>query len=44
MNWNSCSGGSAPCDPNTNLNCATTLYKASGNNWKAWNSHTACGC
>ena len=21
MNWSSCSGGKAPCDPSTNLNC-----------------------
>ncbi len=27
MNWASCSGGSAPCDPNTNLACAKKVYQ-----------------
>ncbi len=27
MNWSSCSGGSAPCDPNANLACAIKVYQ-----------------
>ena len=29
-NWNSCSGGKAPCDPSTNLNCAKKVYAWGG--------------
>ena len=36
VNWNACSGGSAPCDPNTNLACAVKVYQNGGNTWKAW--------
>ena len=34
MNWASCSGGKAPCDPNTNLNCAKKVFGWGGNTWK----------
>lgn len=27
QNWNSCSGGSPPCDPSTNLGCAIDVWQ-----------------
>ena len=44
VNWGSCSGGKAPCDPNTNLNCAIKVYQWGGNSWKLWSTHSGCGC
>eukprot|EP01084_Bolivina_argentea_P172887 299447_1 len=44
MNWASCSGGKAPCNPNTNLECAKDVYKWGGNTWKLWSTCTVCGC
>lgn len=43
-NWASCSGGKAPCDIQTNLNCAIKVYQWGGNTWKFWSTHSACGC
>jgi len=43
-NWNSCSGGKAPCDPSTNLNCAKKVYAWGGNTWKLWSTCSKCGC
>ena len=43
-NWNSCSGGSAPCDPSSNLNCAKKVYQWGGNTWKLWSTCSKCGC
>jgi hypothetical protein len=43
-NWGSCSGGKAPCDPNTNLNCAKKVYQWGGNTWKLWSTCSKCGC
>ena len=43
-NWGQCSGGAAPCDPNTNLNCAIKVYQWGGNTWNLWSTHTGCGC
>jgi len=43
-NWNSCSSGKAPCDPNTNLNCAKKVYAWGGNTWKLWSTCSKCGC
>eukprot|EP01006_Ploeotia_vitrea_P014773 TRINITY_DN40463_c0_g1_i1.p1 TRINITY_DN40463_c0_g1~~TRINITY_DN40463_c0_g1_i1.p1 ORF type:complete len:151 (+),score=1.99 TRINITY_DN40463_c0_g1_i1:39-491(+) len=43
-NWGSCSGGKAPCDPSTNLNCAKKVYQWGGNTWKFWSTCGACGC
>ena len=40
MNWASCSGGSAPCDPSTNLNCAIKVYNWGGRTWRLWST---CG-
>ena len=44
MNWASCSGGKAPCDLNTNLNCAKMVYGWGGNTWKLWSTCSQCGC
>lgn len=44
VNWGGCNGGKAPCDPNQNLNCAIKVYQGSGNSWKPWSTHSACGC
>eukprot|EP01039_Chlorochromonas_danica_P001183 gene1183-1292_t len=44
MNWASCSGGGAPCDPSTNLNCARMVYQWGGNTWKLWSTCSKCGC
>jgi len=44
FNWDSCSGGSAPCDPNVNLQCAIKLYKEARNTWKRWSTCGKCGC
>lgn len=44
INWGGCSGGKAPCDPTQNLNCAIKVYQGSGNSWRPWSTHTACGC
>ncbi len=43
VNWG-CNGGSPPCDPTKNLNCAIGVYKNAGNSWRPWSTHTACGC
>ena len=42
--WPSCSGGSPPCNPTTNRNCAIAIYKAAGNRWNPWPSASKCGC
>eukprot|EP00484_Ammonia_sp_Unknown_P007138 CAMPEP_0197055522 /NCGR_PEP_ID=MMETSP1384-20130603/67272_1 /TAXON_ID=29189 /ORGANISM="Ammonia sp." /LENGTH=153 /DNA_ID=CAMNT_0042489133 /DNA_START=85 /DNA_END=543 /DNA_ORIENTATION=- len=33
VNWDSCSGGSPPCDAAANLQCAIDVYKWGGNTW-----------
>jgi len=38
FNWASCSGGKAPCDPNTNLACAKAVYGWGGKTWKLWST------
>ncbi len=43
-NWNACSGGHAPCDVDSNLQCAIKVYQWGGNTFKFWSTHTACGC
>ena len=30
MNWSSCSGGNAPCDTSSNLNCAIKVFQWGG--------------
>ena len=43
MNWSQCSGGSAPCDGNSNLECAKKVFAWGGNTWKLWATCGACG-
>ncbi len=43
MNWNSCSGGAAPCDVETNLKCAIDVYRWGGNTFKLWSTCHVCG-
>ena len=43
QNWASCSGGSPPCDPDTNLGCAEKVYGWGGNTWKLWSTCHVCG-
>ena len=43
MNWGSCSGGRAPCDPASNLACAKKTFAWGGNTWKLWSSCSKCG-
>lgn len=43
-NWASCSSGHAPCDVDSNLQCAIKVYQWGGNTFKFWSTHTACGC
>ena len=43
MNWASCSGGSAPCDASSNLNCAIKVFGWGGNTWKLWSTCGQCG-
>ena len=43
MNWNSCSGGNAPCDVATNLQCAIDVYRWGGNSFKLWSTCHVCG-
>jgi len=42
QNWNSCSGGKPPCDPNTNLQCAIKVFGWGGNTFKLWSTCHAC--
>ena len=44
INWNSCNGGSAPCTPQANLNCAKKVFNWGGNTWKYWATCGKCGC
>ena len=44
INWNACAGGGAPCDLNTNRNCAIQVWKWGGNTWRLWSTCGACGC
>ena len=44
IHWPSCSGGSAPCNPTTNRNCAIAVYKGAGNRWNPWSVASRCGC
>eukprot|EP01102_Stenamoeba_stenopodia_P002777 TRINITY_DN1264_c0_g1_i1.p1 TRINITY_DN1264_c0_g1~~TRINITY_DN1264_c0_g1_i1.p1 ORF type:complete len:159 (-),score=22.18 TRINITY_DN1264_c0_g1_i1:87-563(-) len=44
VNWNDCSGGKAPCDVTTNLNCAIQVWKWGGNSFKLWSTCGGCGC
>ena len=44
VNWASCSGGQAPCDPHTNLQCAIKVWQWGGKTFKLWSTAKACGC
>mmetsp|Transcript_792 Transcript_792/g.995 ORF Transcript_792/g.995 Transcript_792/m.995 type:complete len:147 (-) Transcript_792:63-503(-) len=44
FNWDSCSGGLAPCNVQTNLGCAKTIFGWGGKTWKYWSTCSACGC
>jgi len=44
QNWGSCSGGNAPCDPNTNADCAHMVWQWGGNTWKLWSTCGGCNC
>jgi len=44
INWSSCSSGTAPCDPATNLQCAITVWKNGGNTFREWATCGKCGC
>merc|ERR1712146_486695 len=44
FNWASCSGGSAPCNPDTNTKCAHDVWNWGGKTWKNWATCGACGC
>ena len=44
MHWGQCNGGSAPCDPTKNFNCAINVYKWGGNTFKLWSAGLGCGC
>ena len=43
FNWGSCSGGKAPCDATSNLNCAIKVWQWGGNTWKNWSTCSKCG-
>jgi hypothetical protein len=38
------SGGNAPCDFNSNLNCAIKVWSWGGNSFRLWSTCSACGC
>jgi len=43
VNWPTCSGGSAPCDVNTNLACAETIW-GYYSSFYLWSTCGGCGC
>jgi hypothetical protein len=44
VNWNDCNGGRAPCDPSSNLQCATQVWRWGGNSFRLWSTCGECGC
>lgn len=42
--WGRCNGGTAPCFPSNNLNCAIDVYQKGGNTFKLWPTAARCGC
>jgi hypothetical protein len=44
VNWSSCSGGSPPCNPTTNVECAHLVWTWGGKTWKYWSTCGKCGC
>mmetsp|Transcript_10208 Transcript_10208/g.15382 ORF Transcript_10208/g.15382 Transcript_10208/m.15382 type:complete len:153 (-) Transcript_10208:48-506(-) len=43
QNWDSCSGGKAPCSINTNEDCAHKVWGWGGNTWRLWSTCGLCG-
>lgn len=44
VNWDSCSGGAAPCDASQSLTCAIDVWKWGGGSFKLWSTCGGCGC
>ncbi|CDW84019.1 UNKNOWN [Stylonychia lemnae] len=44
VNWGQCNGGNAPCDVNSNFECAKKIFGWGGNSWRLWSTCSACGC
>jgi hypothetical protein len=44
VNWKDCSGGAAPCNPSTNLQCAIDVWRWGGNTFRLWSTCGGCGC
>ena len=44
IHWKSCNGENAPCDSESNVNCAIEVYKAAGDKWKPWSTASKCKC
>merc|ERR1711991_856690 len=42
VNWDSCSGGSPPCDVATNLQCAIKVWGWGGDSFKLWSTYQGC--
>jgi hypothetical protein len=42
-NWASCSGGKAPCDMDTNLDCAIKVWTWGDKSFKLWSTCSQCG-
>jgi len=43
MNWQSCSGGKAPCSVTDNVACAVKVFEWGGNTWKLWSTCAQLG-
>jgi len=43
-NWGACSGGQAPCDQGSNLNCAIKVWQWGGKSFRLWSTCGGCGC
>eukprot|EP01111_Echinosteliopsis_oligospora_P005998 TRINITY_DN1986_c0_g1_i1.p1 TRINITY_DN1986_c0_g1~~TRINITY_DN1986_c0_g1_i1.p1 ORF type:complete len:162 (-),score=27.27 TRINITY_DN1986_c0_g1_i1:66-515(-) len=44
MNWASCNNGAAPCDVNSNMQCAIAVWQWGGNSFNLWSTCGGCGC
>jgi len=42
--WAKCSGGTAPCSAQGNMDCAIGIWKRNGGSFKAWDNCESCGC
>jgi len=43
INWKGCNGGRAPCDTDSNLKCAISIWGAR-HSFAPWSTCHACGC